>query len=101
MSRIEKVNLKKKSSMAKVIGTAITVAGAMVMTLYKGPMFNLVPRHGGAHHEASVAAPENWVAGTIELIACIVGWSGFFIVQVSLVTLNSCLHDELHYNIYI
>ncbi|TMW93815.1 hypothetical protein EJD97_011123 [Solanum chilense] len=78
---IEKVNLKKKSSMAKVIGTAITVAGAMVMTLYKGPMFNLVPRHGGAHHEASVAAPENWVAGTIELIACIVGWSGFFIVQ--------------------
>ncbi|KAH0714701.1 hypothetical protein KY284_007606 [Solanum tuberosum] len=79
--RIEKVNLKKKSSMAKVIGTAVTVVGAMVMTLYKGPMFNLVPRHGGAHHEASTATPENWVAGTIELIACIVGWSGFFIVQ--------------------
>lgn len=85
MSRIEKVNLKKKSSMAKVIGTTITVAGAMVMTLYKGPMFNLVPHgHGGAHHEATAANPVNWVAGTIQLISCIVGWSGFFIVQVSL-----------------
>ncbi|KAJ8551203.1 hypothetical protein K7X08_000573 [Anisodus acutangulus] len=80
--RIEKVNLKKKSSMAKVIGTAITVAGAMVMTLYKGPMFNLVARsHGGGHHEVAAATPENWIAGTIELISCIVGWSGFFIVQ--------------------
>lgn len=85
MSRIEKVNLKKKSSMAKVIGTTITVAGAMVMTLYKGPMFNLVPHaHSGVHHEAAGATAENWVAGTIELISCIVGWSGFFIVQVSL-----------------
>ncbi|XP_060198047.1 WAT1-related protein At4g08300-like [Lycium barbarum] len=80
--RIEKVNLKKKSSMAKVIGTIITVGGAMVMTIYKGPMFNLVARsHGVGHHEVAAATPVNWVAGTIELIACIVGWSGFFIVQ--------------------
>ncbi|XP_019182062.1 PREDICTED: WAT1-related protein At4g08300-like [Ipomoea nil] len=82
--RMERVNLKKVSSMAKVIGTVITLGGAMVMTMYKGPIVDLIPHsHGGSHHTeaAAAAAAPNWVMGTICLIACIVGWSGFFIVQ--------------------
>ncbi|CAH9086217.1 unnamed protein product [Cuscuta epithymum] len=83
--RLEKVNLKKVSSMAKLIGTTITVGGAMVMTLYKGPAIALVPHsaHVGSHHdEAAVAAGvQNWVTGTICLLSCIVGWAGFFILQ--------------------
>nr|GLL44465.1 WAT1-related protein At4g08300-like [Ipomoea trifida] len=82
--RLEKINLKKVSSMAKVIGTVITLGGAMVMTLYKGPIVDIIPHpHGGSHHAeaAGAAGGQNWVMGTICLIACIVGWSGFFVVQ--------------------
>ncbi|PIN07520.1 hypothetical protein CDL12_19903 [Handroanthus impetiginosus] len=81
--RMEKVNLKKVPSLAKVIGTLITVAGAMVMTLYKGPIVKfLVYSHGGSHHEAaSSAAGQHWIAGTIMSLGCIVGWAAFFILQ--------------------
>lgn len=82
--RLEKVNLKKVSTMAKLTGTAITVSGAMVMTLYKGPAIHLVPHSAsGSHHPeaAGVVGVQNWVTGTICLLSCIVGWAGFFIVQ--------------------
>ncbi|KAK6115576.1 hypothetical protein DH2020_007845 [Rehmannia glutinosa] len=79
--RLEKVNLKKYHSLAKVTGTLITVTGAMVMTLYKGPAVDIF--HGGSQHKAatSSAADQHWVAGTIMMLACIVGWSAFFILQ--------------------
>ncbi|RVW17636.1 WAT1-related protein [Vitis vinifera] len=58
--RLEKINIKKIPSQAKVIGTLITVTGAMVMTLYKG---------------------QNWATGTLMLLGSCFGWSGFFILQ--------------------
>lgn len=81
---MEKINLKKVHSLAKVIGTGITVAGAMLMTLFKGPVVNILwYSHGGGHHAATNGATDqNWVSGTIMLLCCIMGWSTFFIVQV-------------------
>lgn len=85
--RLEKVNLKKTYSLAKVIGTLVTVAGAMTMTLYKGPIVDILwYTHGGSHHKAVVAtatADQHWITGTIMVLSCIVGWSMFFILQVS------------------
>ncbi|GFP84334.1 wat1-related protein at4g08300 [Phtheirospermum japonicum] len=78
--RMEKVNLKKIHSLAKVIGTLITVTGAMVMTLYKGPALGIF--HGGSNHSAaSSTADQHWVSGTIMMLSCIVGWAAFFILQ--------------------
>ncbi|KAL8059673.1 hypothetical protein ABFX02_03G101900 [Erythranthe guttata] len=81
--RLEKINLKKIHSLAKVIGTLITVTGAMLMTLYKGPVVDILwYSHGGSHHKAaSAATDQHWVTGTIMLLCCIVGWSAFFILQ--------------------
>ncbi|KAL1543840.1 WAT1-related protein-like protein [Salvia divinorum] len=81
--RLEKVNLKKVHSLAKVAGTLITVMGAMLMTLYKGPVIDILwYSHGGSgHKEAAVDSDQHWVTGTIMLLSCIVGWSAFFIVQ--------------------
>ncbi|KAK4481295.1 hypothetical protein RD792_012180 [Penstemon davidsonii] len=82
--RMEKVNLRKTYSLAKVVGTLITVTGAMLMTLYKGPIVNILwCSHGGSHHNAGNTATDqqHWVTGTIMVLSCIVGWSAFFILQ--------------------
>ena len=84
--RMERVNLKQKHGLAKVIGTCITLCGAMVMTLYKGPIVNMFGSHQVNLHSsssASAGAQQHWVAGTVMLLFSVIGWSAFFIVQVS------------------
>ncbi|KAJ7959123.1 WAT1-related protein [Quillaja saponaria] len=79
--RLETVNIRKIHSLAKVIGTVITVSGAMVMTLYKGPIMNFL-KGGGYHHSASSEpSTQHWVTGTLMLIASCGGWASFFILQ--------------------
>ncbi|KAL3840008.1 hypothetical protein ACJIZ3_024599 [Penstemon smallii] len=72
-------------SLAKVVGTLITVTGAMLMTLYKGPVVNILGcSHGGSHHNGAANTAtdqQHWVTGTIMMLSCIVGWSAFFILQ--------------------
>ncbi|MCI04904.1 Auxin-induced protein 5NG4, partial [Trifolium medium] len=83
--RLESVNWKKFHSVAKVIGTVITVSGAMVMTLYKGPAFQIIKGGGAIDHHGGAASDEpsdqNWVMGTIMLISSCGSWAGFFILQ--------------------
>ncbi|KAK8600826.1 hypothetical protein V6N13_059428 [Hibiscus sabdariffa] len=80
--RIEKINLNKIRSLAKIIGTAITVAGAMVMTLYKGPIVDFIKSGGGEHHGTTTeAADKHWVTGTIMLLGSILSWASYFILQ--------------------
>jgi drug/metabolite transporter (DMT)-like permease len=81
--RLESVNFKNLHSVAKVIGTVITVSGAMVMTLYKGPALEFL-RFGGHGQHASAtqaAADQHWALGTMLLLASCGGWSAFFILQ--------------------
>lgn len=35
---MENISLRKKSSVAKVLGTIMSIIGALVVTLYHGPM---------------------------------------------------------------
>ncbi|XP_022860249.1 WAT1-related protein At4g08300-like [Olea europaea var. sylvestris] len=83
--RLENVNLKQIHSLAKVIGTGITLLGAMLTTFYKGPVVDILPHSlGRSHHETAStvgSADQHWITGTIMLLSCIVCWSGFFIVQ--------------------
>ncbi|XP_023549874.1 WAT1-related protein At2g39510-like [Cucurbita pepo subsp. pepo] len=39
--KMEKVNIRRLRSQAKILGTLVTVGGAMMMTLIKGPLLNL------------------------------------------------------------
>ena len=83
--RMEIVDIKKVRCQAKVIGTVVTVAGAMLMTLYKGDVINLIwSEHAHTH---SSSAPEtsgkDWVKGSILLIIATFAWASFFIIQVN------------------
>ncbi|KAG2389833.1 WAT1-related protein [Vigna angularis] len=83
LERLETVNLRKIHSMAKVIGTAVTVTGAMVMTLYKGSALHFVKGQATHHESGSTTQPseQNWVLGTVMLLASCGGWASFFILQ--------------------
>ncbi|MBA0677193.1 hypothetical protein Goari_018612 [Gossypium aridum] len=80
--RLEKINVKKIRSVAKIIGTAITVMGAMVMTLYKGPIIDFFKSGGAIHHGTTTeSADKNRVAVTIMLLGSVFCGSSFFILQ--------------------
>ena len=82
--RMEKLRLRSLRSQAKVVGTVCTVAGAVLMILYHGPV---VPFPWSAGHHHAAAAVENqssasWLNGTVMMIGSCLCWSGFFILQV-------------------
>jgi drug/metabolite transporter (DMT)-like permease len=86
--RMEKVNLKKARCVAKVVGTLVTVAGAMLMTLYKGRVVEMVwtkhvhlhgPHPAGA--TAAAAADKDWLTGSIFLIIATLAWASLFVLQ--------------------
>lgn len=84
--RMEKVDIKKLRSQTKIAGTVVCVGGAMLMTLYKGP---IVPIFGRTHYNhfaspsssSSVNSDKDWTKGSILLVAACLAWAAFFILQ--------------------
>lgn len=65
--KIEKINLASRSGAAKLTGTAMGLAGAMVLALYQGPTLIGAP----AEHLATAAAhsaARRWVVGSVALL---------------------------------
>ena len=82
--RVEKLNLKSIHSQAKVLGTVTTVAGAMVMTLIKGPILELFWTKGRTYHEVATSGVDlhHSLKGAFMITVGCVSWSGFMILQV-------------------
>ncbi|XP_065871285.1 WAT1-related protein At2g39510 [Euphorbia lathyris] len=81
--RLEKVRLRKVHSWAKVIGTLVTVGGAMLMTLITGAKLDLPWTRGYVNHvvNTSLATHDETTKGAILIgIGCIC-WSAFIILQ--------------------
>lgn len=80
---MEEVNFKRRHGQAKVIGTLVVVAGALLMIIYKGPVVEFVWSKGRAHHASGEATKGgNFLMGTLTLLAGCVSWAAFYIVQV-------------------
>lgn len=85
--RMEKVDMKKVRCQAKVVGTLVTVAGGMLMTLYKGPVMEMAwTKHAQPQHHHVNAPTEStdkhWLEGCIFVIIATLAWACLFILQV-------------------
>ncbi|KAK1317693.1 WAT1-related protein [Acorus calamus] len=62
--RLERFDIKSSSSQAKLIGTLVSISGALTVTLYEGPPIydpsHHLPHH---HHPKSGFLTQNWVLG--------------------------------------
>ncbi|KAM5550529.1 WAT1-related protein [Rosa sericea] len=85
LCRMEKLDMKRVRCQAKLIGTIVTVAGAMLMTLYKGNIINF-PWSGHLANSNNAPSANNnedkdWLKGSILLILATLAWASFFIIQ--------------------
>ncbi|CAI9273529.1 unnamed protein product [Lactuca saligna] len=85
--RLEKVNIRRLHSQGKIIGTFVTVGGAMVMTFVNGPPIPLpwtkVTRVHHHHHPLPPATPssDHHLKGALMITAGCVFWAGFYVLQ--------------------
>ncbi|KAF3595851.1 hypothetical protein DY000_02024210 [Brassica cretica] len=83
---IEKVELKRRDGIAKVVGTFVSVAGSLVITLYKGPtIYEPSQRimdqsivNGGSEGEEE---NKNWTLGCLCLMGHCLCWSSWIVLQ--------------------
>ncbi|XP_022765209.1 WAT1-related protein At2g39510-like [Durio zibethinus] len=86
--KLEKVNIRKLHSQAKVLGTIVTVGGAMLMTLINGPMLPLPWIKSNSQHEFSIAAAhQDPIKGSLMITIGCICWASFVILQA--ITLKS------------
>ena len=85
------MRLDRKDGIAKIVGTLFCVAGASVITLYKGPVI-YSPTPAGLQMSLAEPAPmsfpslgdakgKNWTLGCIYLIGHCLSWSGWLVLQ--------------------
>ncbi|KAH9662958.1 protein WALLS ARE THIN 1 [Citrus sinensis] len=85
LEKIEQIHLTRKDGIAKVLGTLISVGGASVITLYKGP---IVYRPNSALDQSQSqmlllgdTKEKNWTLGCICLIGHCLFWSSWIVLQ--------------------
>lgn len=80
--RMEKLDLRVQSSLAKSIGTMVSIAGALTVTLYKGPALVSMSSSSNLHNELR-SPQKNWIIGGLVLAASSFFLSLLYIVQVT------------------
>ncbi|RWW40592.1 hypothetical protein BHE74_00053985 [Ensete ventricosum] len=84
--RLETLNLKRTAGIAKAVGAAVCIAGAMLLSLYKGVALTSSPHRSGASeprptHLAVDYTSRQCLMATVALFAACLCYSSWFLVQ--------------------
>ncbi|KAF3499375.1 hypothetical protein F2Q69_00045296 [Brassica cretica] len=85
--RMEMLDVKKLWCQAKIAGTVVTVAGAMLMTIYKGPIVELLwtkymhLQHANDTPSSNSNDNKDFLKGSILLIFATLAWASLFVLQ--------------------
>ncbi|XVE72960.1 hypothetical protein DITRI_Ditri11bG0079600 [Diplodiscus trichospermus] len=77
--RMEVVDVKNPHGIAKILGTLISLAGVMTITLFKGPAVQSL--WGASIHIKRLSVHKNWVKGSILTVASCITWAIWYIMQ--------------------
>eukprot|EP00257_Ricinus_communis_P022480 XP_015582215.1 WAT1-related protein At3g28050 isoform X1 [Ricinus communis] len=81
ISRMEKLDYKSQSTQAKSIGTIVSVAGALIVTLYKGQPITTLPSESNSLNQPLLLLSSTWVTGGIFCTAGALCLALLYIVQ--------------------
>ncbi|XP_023637458.1 WAT1-related protein At5g07050 [Capsella rubella] len=84
--RMEMLDVKKLWCQAKIGGTVVTVGGAMVMTIYKGPIVELfwtkyMHLQDNEATSSKSSSDKDFLKGSILLIFATLAWASLFVLQ--------------------
>lgn len=83
--RLEKLDIRLRSSQSKVLGTIVSIAGAIIVTLYKGhPLIN-THLHSSSHQLPLLSPKSNWFIGGALVTAYCLLISIWYIFQTTIV----------------
>ncbi|KAI5405699.1 WAT1-related protein At3g28050 [Lathyrus oleraceus] len=82
--RMEQLDWRSYSSLAKSLGTIVSIAGAFIATLYKGAALLKGPSPANLYQQLDFSQDTSWIIGGSFLAADCVVASAFLIVQASI-----------------
>ncbi|KAE8651244.1 WAT1-related protein At5g40240-like [Cucumis sativus] len=82
---MEKIDLKRSSSIVKIVGSAVSISGALVVVLYKGPIVISNPYSPGPKHLDSSHPQPNWIMGGLCFVFQYLFNSFWYILQTKII----------------
>lgn len=79
--RMEKIKLRSTSSLAKILGTIVSISGAFVVTLFRGPPIIIAHPSSVPLHQPLNILKSNWMIGGLLLTAEYILVPLWYIVQ--------------------
>lgn len=81
---MEKLRIRRLSTQAKILGAIISIAGALVVVLFRGPAVIRTYRASVLDYHPLTSAQSNWIIGGVLLIADYFVLSLWYTVQVKI-----------------
>ncbi|XP_062233810.1 WAT1-related protein At3g30340-like [Phragmites australis] len=98
--RVESLNMKSNAGVAKIVGTLMSFAGVMLLTLYKGVALThqAEPSVSPGHHAAAAeSGKKSWTLGTVALLANCLCFSFWLLLQSRLTKKYPALYSSTAY----
>ncbi|VAI68633.1 unnamed protein product [Triticum turgidum subsp. durum] len=98
-ARYEALEVRSKSGSAKISGTLLSLTGAMMLTFYKGASLTHLHHHLPPSSAAAAGVEEQhrsavrWVLGSASMLANVVGFAGWLLLQRRLTRLYPAVYS--------